>query len=59
MAEIPVNIRTAFIEAAIWHGNTDVADELLVKYPQLNSGDIFTAAILGDEESVAHYLAED
>jgi ankyrin repeat protein len=59
MAEIPVNIRTSFIGAAIWHGNADEADELLMKYPQLNSGDIFTAAILGDEESVAHYLAED
>ncbi|MES2378430.1 MAG: ankyrin repeat domain-containing protein [Bacteroidota bacterium] len=59
MAEIPVNILSAFIGAAIWHGNADEADELLVKYPQLNSGDIFTAAILGEEESVAHYLAED
>lgn len=59
MTEITPPIRAAFIGAAIWHGNADEADELLVKFPKLNSGDIFTAAILGDEESVAHYLAED
>ncbi|HTD98359.1 MAG TPA: ankyrin repeat domain-containing protein [Mucilaginibacter sp.] len=52
-------IRSGFIEAATWHGVADEADELLTKYPILNSGDIFTAAILGDAESVVHYLAEN
>jgi ankyrin repeat protein len=65
MAEIPVkqpidpSIRSAFIKAAIWHGELTEADKLLSQHPQLNSGDIFTAAILGDAESVGRFIAED
>jgi ankyrin repeat protein len=65
MAEISVkqpidpSVRSAFIKAAIWHGELTEADKLLSQYPQLNSGDIFTAAILGDAETVGRFLAED
>jgi len=65
MADIPVKqpidptIRSAFIKAAIWHGELIEADKLLSQYPQLNSSDIFTAAILGDAESVGRFIAED
>jgi hypothetical protein len=45
MTEITPHIHAAFIGAAIWHSSADEADELLVKCPKLNSGDLFTAAI--------------
>jgi ankyrin repeat protein len=65
MAAIPVTqpldpaVRSAFIKAATWHGELTEANELLLKYPQLVSGDIFTAAILGDAESVGRLIAAD
>ena len=52
-------IRSVFIKAAIWHGPLTQADELLAQHPQLASGDIFTAAILGDVEGVTRFIAED
>jgi ankyrin repeat protein len=53
------SVRSAFIKAAIWHGDLAEADELLSQYPQLVSGDLFTAAILGNAESVGRFIAED
>lgn len=65
MGEIPVtqafgpSVRSAFINAATWHGDLTDAEELLSQYPELASGDIFTAAILGDAESVVRFISED
>ncbi|MGQ0642831.1 MAG: ankyrin repeat domain-containing protein [Gemmatimonadaceae bacterium] len=53
------NARAAFIEAAVWHGTLDKATALLAEHPQLASSDIFTSAILGDEQRVRHFLAAD
>jgi ankyrin repeat protein len=51
--------RTAFIEAAIWHGTLDRANALLAAHPELASSDNHTAAILGDDVAVRRFLAED
>ena len=51
--------RTAFITAAIWHGNLDRAEKLLVSHPELGSSDIHTAAILGDAAAVGRFLERD
>lgn len=51
--------RTAFITAAIWHGNLDRAEKLLVSHPELASCDIHTAAILGDAAAVGRFLERD
>ena len=51
--------RTAFIKAATWHGGLEEAEALLAKHPELASGDIHTAAILGDDRAVQRLLAED
>ena len=51
--------RAAFIEAAIWHGDLEAADELLAAHPRLAGNDIHTAAILGDDAAVRRLLAED
>jgi ankyrin repeat protein len=48
-----------FIDAAIWHGGLDRANALLADDPDLARGSIFAAAILGDDESVQRFLAED
>jgi hypothetical protein len=55
----PPDPRTAFIEAALWHGTLDRANALLAAHPELVSGDIHTAAILGDDVAVRRFLAED
>jgi ankyrin repeat protein len=65
MGEIPVtqpfdpSVRSAFIKAATWHGDLAEAEKLLSQYPELASGDIFTAAILGDAESVVRFIKSD
>jgi ankyrin repeat protein len=48
-----------FIDASIWHGGLDRANALLSADPSLARSSIFTAAILGDDESVRRFLAED
>ena len=48
-----------FIDAAIWHGGLDRANALLTADPDLARGSIFAAAVLGDDESVRRFLAED
>ncbi|MGH7646420.1 MAG: ankyrin repeat domain-containing protein [Gemmatimonadales bacterium] len=61
MAQVPVasEPRTAFIEAATWHGTLERAEEILAAHPELASGDIHTAAILGDDTAVRRFLAQD
>lgn len=48
--------RTAFIEAAIWHGTLERAEAILAAHPKLASSDIHIAAILGDDAAVRRFL---
>jgi len=48
-----------FIDAAIWHGGLDRANALLAAAPALARGSIFAAAILGDDDAVRSFLAQD
>src|SRR5215831_10096679 len=50
------DLRTQFIESAIWHGTLDKAETMLRDHPELNSGDIHTAAILGNEPAVRRFV---
>jgi ankyrin repeat protein len=50
--------RTAFLDAATWHGDLSRAQALLREHPELRSSDIHTAAVLGDEAAVRRFLAE-
>jgi len=51
--------RSAFITAAIWHGPLDEAEALLSRHAELRSGDIHTAAILGDDRALRRFLTGD
>ena len=58
--------RAAFIEAACapldgWHGagTLDAANALLAAQPALATTDVYTAAILGDADTVGRFLATD
>lgn len=51
--------RTAFIQAATWHGDLEKAEGLLHRHPELRSADVHTAAILGDAEAVERFLEAD
>jgi ankyrin repeat protein len=51
--------RTAFIEAATWHGPLEPAQAILSANPTLARGDIHVAAILGDDAEVRRLLALD
>lgn len=51
--------RDVFLKAAVWHGTLDAADALLLQQPDLARRDIFTAAVLGDDAGVRHFLMED
>jgi ankyrin repeat protein len=51
--------RTAFIEAATWHGDLKEAEVLLQQHPELRASDVHTAAILGDVAAVERFLAAD
>jgi ankyrin repeat protein len=53
------DLRVAFIEAALWHGTLERAEELLAAHPDLATRDIHTAAIVGDEVAVRRFLADD
>jgi ankyrin repeat protein len=61
VAQVPVtdNPRTAFIEAAVWHGTLERAEAILAEHPGLADSDIHTAAILGDDAAVGRFLARD
>ena len=49
--------RAEFINESLWHGSLDRAREILAAHPQIAGSDIHTAAILGDHEAVARFLA--
>ena len=51
--------RAAFIDAALWHGPLEPAQEILAAHPELADGDIHTAAILGDDAAVRRLLAQN
>ena len=51
--------RVEFIRASTWHGSLDRAEALLAAHPELASGDLHVAAILGDDEGVRRHLARD
>jgi ankyrin repeat protein len=55
----PQNPKSEFISASVWHGSLDRARELLAAHPEIANSDIHTAALLGDDEAVARFLAED
>jgi ankyrin repeat protein len=55
----PQDPRADFINASVWHGSLDRAREILDMHPEVASSDIHTAALLGDHEAVARFLAED
>jgi hypothetical protein len=49
--------RAEFINASVWHGSLDRAKEILAAHPEVASSDIHTAALLGDHQAVARFLA--
>jgi ankyrin repeat protein len=49
----------AFIEAAIWHGTLDRAEQILAAYPEIAHSSIHAAAVLGDAATVRRFLAQD
>jgi ankyrin repeat protein len=49
----------AFIEASVWHGPLEPAAEILDAHPDIASGDLYAAAILGNAAAVARFLAND
>ncbi len=62
MAQVPVeeeDPRTAFIHAAIWHGNLDQAEQIRGRHPSLIGADLVTAAVLGDDVRVRKFIAAD
>src|ERR1041384_7040107 len=55
----PQDARAEFINASVWHGSLDRAQEILAVHPEVASSDIHTAALLGDHQAAARFLAED
>src|SRR6185369_12529663 len=53
------DLRLAFIDASLWHGPLDRAEEILAAHPEIVSSDIHTAAILGDDAAVRRFLEID
>ncbi len=51
--------RTAFIEAATWHGGLERAEAILAANPEIATSDIHTAAILGDDVAVRRFIERD
>jgi hypothetical protein len=51
--------RAEFITSSVWHGPLDPPREILAAHPEVAACDIHTAALLGDHETVARFLAED
>lgn len=52
-------LRRQFLEAALWHGPLDEANNLLSANPDLARSDIHVAAVLADEDVVREVLAAD
>src|SRR3954454_3255339 len=53
------NPRDAFIEACVWHGTLERAEAILAEHPEIAGGDIYTAALLGEDAAVHRFLALD
>lgn len=53
------DLRDEFINVSVWHGSLDRAQEILAAHPEVASSDIHAAALLGDHEAIARFLAED
>lgn len=53
------NPTAAFIEAAVWFGTLERAEQILAAYPQIAQGSIHVAAILGDDATVRRFIARD
>src|SRR2546428_466526 len=51
--------RADFLRAATWHGTLETAAAILAAHPEIASGDIYTAAILGNAAAVQRFLALD
>jgi ankyrin repeat protein len=51
--------RADFLNESLWHGSLDRAQQILAAHPDVAASDIHTAAVLGDHEAVARYLAQD
>lgn len=49
----------SFLNAATWHGTLDEADAILAAHPEIATGNIHVAAVLGDDASVRRLLALD
>jgi ankyrin repeat protein len=49
----------AFLAAAFWKGSTDKADAVLARHPEIATASIHAAAVLGDEETLARFIAAD
>lgn len=48
-----------FIEASVWHGGVEQANEILARQPQIATHSIHAAAILGDARTIRAFLARD
>ena len=55
----PQDPGTEFINVPVWHGSLDRGGKSFAAYPEVASNDLHTAALLGDHEAVARFLAED
>jgi len=53
---VEIDPRAEFINASVWHGSLDRAQEILAEHPEVASSDIHTAAVLGDHEAVERFL---
>ena len=53
----PEELRSALISVSVWHGSLERAHEILAAHPEVASSDIHTAALLGDHQAVARFLA--
>jgi ankyrin repeat protein len=51
--------RSAFFAASLWHGPLDAARAILDAHPDLATGDIYVASILGDDATVRRLLEQD
>ena len=55
----PEDPRAAFIDACVWHGPLERAEAILTAHPEIAASDIYTAALIGDDNAVRRFLALD
>jgi len=56
---MPADSISEFINAAVWHGPLDQADGILARHPEIASSNIHVAAILGNDETVRRFVADN